>query len=49
MTLQSPISPTSQKGQVRAECDRYLQDLVERGKLEAIMARSPDFFGPIGV
>jgi nucleoside-diphosphate-sugar epimerase len=47
ITEQSPISPTSQKGQVRAECDRYLQDLVERGKLEAIMARSPDFFGPI--
>ena len=47
ITEQSPISPTSRKGQVRAECDRYLQDLVERGKLEAIMARSPDFFGPI--
>jgi nucleoside-diphosphate-sugar epimerase len=47
ITEQSPISPTSQKGQARAECDRYLQDLVEGGKLEAIIARSPDFFGPI--
>ncbi|MBE9113329.1 NAD-dependent epimerase/dehydratase family protein [Nodosilinea sp. LEGE 07298] len=47
ITEASPISPTSQKGQVRAECDRYLQSLVDGGQLEAIIARSPDFFGPI--
>lgn len=47
ITESSPISPTSKKGETRAEVDRLILDAVERGKVDAIIARSPDFFGPI--
>lgn len=47
ITESSPVSPSSRKGDVRAEVDRLLLETVERGKLEAIIARAPDFFGPI--
>ena len=42
----SPIKPCSLKGEVRAELDRHILENVEKGKLQAIIARSPDFFGP---
>lgn len=42
----SPISPSSKKGEVRAFVDQHIHEHVEKGKLEAIIARSPDFFGP---
>lgn len=45
ITEESPISPTSKKGDVRALVDRHILDAVEKGKLDAIIARSPDFFG----
>lgn len=47
LTESSPISPTSKKGETRAEVDRLILEAVEQGKVDAIIARSPDFFGPI--
>jgi nucleoside-diphosphate-sugar epimerase len=47
MTEESPISPCSHKGVVRAWVDRMILDKVSKGRLLAIIARSPDFFGPI--
>ncbi len=47
ITETSPISPTSRKGEVRASVDNYILEQIEKGKLEAIIARSPDFFGPV--
>lgn len=44
ITEQSPIAPPSKKGKVRADVDQYIIDQVERGRLKAIIARSPDFF-----
>ena len=45
-TEQSPINPPSKKGTVRAKIEADLFDAVEKGKLEALTARSADFFGP---
>lgn len=47
ITEESPISPTSKKGEVRATIDRMILDQVKKGKLKAIIARAPDFFGPV--
>ncbi len=47
ITEESPISPTSKKGEVRAWVDRYILEHVAAGTLQAIIARAPDFFGPI--
>lgn len=46
MTEETPINPTSKKGKVRAEVARMLMDAVEKNKVEAIIARAPDFYGP---
>lgn len=45
ITENSPISPTSKKGQIRAEVDRLILDSIDKNNLQAIIARSPDFFG----
>jgi nucleoside-diphosphate-sugar epimerase len=45
ITENSPISPTSQKGEIRAEVDRIILNNMEKNNLQAIIARSPDFFG----
>jgi nucleoside-diphosphate-sugar epimerase len=47
ITEESPISPASKKGEVRAEVDRMILDAINKGRIEAIIARSPDFFGPV--
>jgi nucleoside-diphosphate-sugar epimerase len=47
ITEASPINPTSKKGQVRAAVDRMILEAVEKGKINVIIARAPDFFGPI--
>ncbi|MEW6516276.1 MAG: NAD-dependent epimerase/dehydratase family protein [candidate division FCPU426 bacterium] len=49
ITEDSPLSPTSRKGQARAQVDRMLIEKIEKGRLLAVIARSPDFFGPIKV
>ena len=45
ITEESPISPTSKKGEVRAQIDLMLLDYMNTGKIKAIIARSPDFYG----
>ncbi|WP_202912273.1 Rossmann-fold NAD(P)-binding domain-containing protein [Sphingobacterium olei] len=45
ITENSPISPASKKGEVRAEVDRIVLKNMERNNLQVIIARSPDFFG----
>ncbi len=47
ITENSPISPTSKKGEVRAEIDRLILESIEKGKINAIIARSADFFGTV--
>lgn len=47
ITESSPISPSSKKGEVRAAVDRHILEAVEKGRIQAIIARAPDFFGPI--
>jgi len=46
MTEETPTNPISEKGKVRAEVARMLMDAVEKNKVEAIIARAPDFYGP---
>lgn len=45
ITENSPISPTSKKGEIRAEVDRIVLKNMKSNNLQAIIARSPDFFG----
>lgn len=47
ITEESPISPSSKKGEVRAEVDKLILDAIENRKLNAIIARSADFFGEV--
>jgi len=47
ITENSPISPTSKKGEVRAEVDKLILESIEKSKLKAIIARSADFFGGV--
>ncbi len=46
MDENTPIRPTSKKGVVRAEVATMLTNAVEAGELEALIARSADFYGP---
>ena len=43
----SPISPSSKKGEVRAEVDKLILNSIEKRKLNAIIARSADFFSGV--
>lgn len=47
ITEQSPFSPCSKKGMIRAELDQQIIKAAEEGKIDAIIARAPDFFGPV--
>ncbi len=47
ITENSPMRPCSKKGEVRAFVDQLILEQVEKGKLKAIIARAPDFFGPV--
>jgi nucleoside-diphosphate-sugar epimerase len=46
MTEETLINPISEKGKVRAEITNMLMDAIEKNKVEAIIARAPDFYGP---
>jgi len=46
MTEQTPINPCSQKGEIRADLVRMIWQKVEEGNLQALIARSADFYGP---
>jgi nucleoside-diphosphate-sugar epimerase len=48
ITETGKIDPPSRKGAVRAEVDKMVLDAAARGKIQAIIARAPDFFGPVG-
>lgn len=46
MTEETPINPTSKKGAIRAALVKMIFDEIEAGKLQALIARSADFYGP---
>jgi nucleoside-diphosphate-sugar epimerase len=46
MTEETPVAPTSAKGKVRAQIAQMLMDEVKAGELQALIARSADFYGP---
>lgn len=46
MTEDTPINPSSKKGEIRAEIANMIMDKVKEGKLTALIARSADFYGP---
>lgn len=46
MTEETDILPSSKKGKVRAQIAQMVLDEIASGKLEALIARSADFYGP---
>ena len=46
MTEDSPLNPPSKKGQVRKQLVEMIFNEVSSGKLTALVARAPDFYGP---
>jgi len=46
MTEETPIHPPSKKGRVRAQIADMIMQEVSRGQLQALIARSADFYGP---
>lgn len=46
MTEETEISPVSKKGKVRAEIAQLILNEIKTGKLEALIARAADFYGP---
>jgi nucleoside-diphosphate-sugar epimerase len=46
MTEETPINPSSEKGEVRAEIAGMITDEIQRGNLTALIGRSADFYGP---
>lgn len=46
MTEKTPVRPTSRKGQIRKQLADMLFEEIEAGRIEAIIARSADFYGP---
>lgn len=48
ITPNSPMDPPSRKGVVRQQVEEALMDAASQGRISALIARAPDFFGPIG-
>jgi len=46
MNEETPINPPSKKGKIRAEIATMIMNAIKEGKLEALIARSADFYGP---
>jgi len=46
MTEETPIQPPSKKGKVRAEIAEMIMGRVRVGKLQALIARCADYYGP---
>ncbi|MBI3432041.1 MAG: NAD-dependent epimerase/dehydratase family protein [Hydrogenophilales bacterium] len=46
MTEDTPFNPCSRKGEIRARIATTLLDEIKAGKLQALIARSADFYGP---
>lgn len=49
MTEVTPIHPCSEKGFIRAQVVIMLKKAVEKGKIDALIARSASFYGPNAV
>jgi nucleoside-diphosphate-sugar epimerase len=47
ITEESPFTPVSEKGKIRAELDQMIFDEIAKGNIKAIIARSADFYGPV--
>ncbi|MFM1753774.1 MAG: hypothetical protein RLZZ236_713 [Bacteroidota bacterium] len=45
ITETSSMSPVSKKGEIRAEVNTLIIENIKENKLQALIARSPDFFG----
>jgi nucleoside-diphosphate-sugar epimerase len=48
ITENSPVDPPSRKGAIRQQIEDALMDAAANGRIRALIARAPDFFGPIG-
>ncbi|HYA87915.1 MAG TPA: NAD-dependent epimerase/dehydratase family protein [Nitrospirota bacterium] len=46
MTEETPMNPSSKKGEVRKKLDEMILAEIKSGKLKAIIARAADFYGP---
>ena len=46
MTEESPVNPSSKKGKVRQQIAEMMMNEIKNGKLEGLIARSADFYGP---
>ncbi len=46
MTEDTPMNPTSRKGEVRKKIDEMIMNAVTRGNLKAVIAKAADFYGP---
>ncbi len=46
MTEETPVRPTSRKGEIRAEIIGFLQNEMAAGRVRAAIARAADFYGP---
>ena len=46
MTEETPLNPSSKKGEVRKKLDEMILAEIKSGKLKAIIARAADFYGP---
>ncbi|NPD47204.1 MULTISPECIES: NAD-dependent epimerase/dehydratase family protein [unclassified Lentimicrobium] len=46
MTEDTPFNPCSTKGEIRAIIARQLMEEMEKGNIQALIARSADFYGP---
>ena len=46
MTEETPIKPSSKKGEVRAGLLKYLHEEIRKKNITALIARAADFYGP---
>lgn len=46
MTEETEVNPPSRKGKVRAEIANMLMEKAKSGKIDALIARAADFYGP---
>ena len=46
MTEESPVNSSSKKGKVRQQIAEMMMNEIKNGKLEGLIARSADFYGP---
>ncbi|MEN8226595.1 MAG: NAD-dependent epimerase/dehydratase family protein [Bacteroidota bacterium] len=46
MTEETPVNPSSKKGEIRAEIAEMINNKLKEGELTALIARSADFYGP---